>query len=57
MEEKCIHHNIDMELSKEKEGAYHIDINTFNNNQKNKIYNINNDRNTLCYNEYQGSMQ
>ena len=44
MEEKCIHHNIDMELSKEKEGAYHIDINTFNNNQKNKIYNINNDR-------------
>ena len=42
MEEKCIHHNIDMELSKVKENAYHIDINTFNNNQKNKLYNINN---------------
>ena len=44
MEGKCIHHNIDMELSKEKEDAYHIDINIFNNNQKNKIYNINNDK-------------
>lgn len=44
MEEKCIHHNINMELSKVTENAYHIDINTFNNNQKNKLYNINNDR-------------
>ena len=44
MEEKCIHHNINMEFSKVKENAYHIDVNTFNNNQKNKIYNINNDR-------------
>lgn len=44
MEEKCIHHNINMEFSKLKENAYHIDVNTFNNNQKNKIYNINNDR-------------
>lgn len=40
MEEKCKYDNIDMEKSKTDTDSYHIDVNTFNNNQKTKLYNI-----------------